>query len=160
MYLSYMNNLSSSRISGGCSHRKNKYIGKGHVQRTRDGDEAARARAMPDRAAAVTTDWLKVRLQEIVTDESREDGRMPRTIECEPTDDLVDKCIPGDEVGLVSPAVCARTPQSGGGLERALWCRCRRRRDPAQRKRASLAPFHPTPFLLPSLRCTCAPLCR
>jgi DNA replicative helicase MCM subunit Mcm2 (Cdc46/Mcm family) len=65
---------------------------------------------LPDRAAAVTTDWQKVRLQEIVTDESREDGRMPRTIECELTDDLVDKCIPGDEVGLVSSAVCARTP--------------------------------------------------
>lgn len=58
----------------------------------------------------MTTDWQKVRLQEIVTDESREDGRMPRTIECELTDDLVDKCIPGDEVGLVSSAVCARTP--------------------------------------------------
>ena len=53
---------------------------------------------LPDRSAAVTTDWQKVRLQEIVTDESREDGRMPRTIECELTDDLVDKCIPGDEV--------------------------------------------------------------
>jgi DNA replicative helicase MCM subunit Mcm2 (Cdc46/Mcm family) len=46
----------------------------------------------------VTTDWQKVRLQEIITDESREDGRMPRTIECELIDDLVDKCIPGDEV--------------------------------------------------------------
>lgn len=55
---------------------------------------------LPDRSAAVTTDWQKVRLQEIVTDESREDGRMPRTIECELTDDLVDKCIPGDEVLL------------------------------------------------------------
>ena len=46
----------------------------------------------------MTTDWQKVRLQEIITDESREDGRMPRTIECELIDDLVDKCIPGDEV--------------------------------------------------------------
>lgn len=61
---------------------------------------------LPDRAAAVTTDWQKVRLQEIVTDESREDGRMPRTIECELTDDLVDKCIPGDEVLCFMQRTC------------------------------------------------------
>lgn len=53
---------------------------------------------VPDRSTAVAVDWQRVRLQEIVTDDSREEGRMPRTIECELTEDLVDNCVPGDEV--------------------------------------------------------------
>ena len=69
---------------------------------------------LPDRSAAVTTDWQKVRLQEIVTDESREEGRMPRTIECELTDDLVDKCIPGDEV-TISGVVKVVSSEGEGG---------------------------------------------
>ena len=68
---------------------------------------------LPDRSGAVTADWQKVRLQEIVTDESREDGRMPRTIECELSDDLVDKCIPGDEV-TVSGVVKVTSAEGGG----------------------------------------------
>ncbi len=28
-------------------------------------------------------------------DETREEGRMPRTIECELTEDMVDQCVPG-----------------------------------------------------------------
>lgn len=43
-------------------------------------------------------DFQRIRLQEVVTDESREEGRMPRTIECELVDDLVDSCVPGDDV--------------------------------------------------------------
>ena len=69
---------------------------------------------IPDRNSAITTDWQKVRLQEIVTDESREDGRMPRTIECELTDDLVDKCIPGDEIAISGIVKVVSTDGDGG----------------------------------------------
>ena len=38
------------------------------------------------------------RLQEILKSENHEEGRVPRTVECELTEDLVDACIPGDVV--------------------------------------------------------------
>jgi DNA helicase MCM8 len=53
-----------------------------------------------DKSTAVTVDWQKIRLQEIIDDENREEGRMPRTIECELTQDLVDQCVPGDEISV------------------------------------------------------------
>jgi DNA helicase MCM8 len=39
-----------------------------------------------------------VRLEELSESDDREQGRVPRTIECELTEGLVDKCIPGDVV--------------------------------------------------------------
>ncbi|KAL0269654.1 UNVERIFIED_CONTAM: hypothetical protein PYX00_007309 [Menopon gallinae] len=47
-----------------------------------------------------TINWQCVRLQEIIADEHRDGGRVPRTIECELTADLVDSCSPGDIVVL------------------------------------------------------------
>ncbi|KAH9331564.1 hypothetical protein KI387_003672, partial [Taxus chinensis] len=38
------------------------------------------------------------RIQELLQAENHEEGRMPRTVECELTEDLVDACIPGDVV--------------------------------------------------------------
>lgn len=38
------------------------------------------------------------RLQELQKSEDHEEGRMPRTVECELAEDLVDACIPGDVV--------------------------------------------------------------
>lgn len=37
-------------------------------------------------------------LQELPTDDGAEAGRVPRTLECELTSDLVDSCVPGDVV--------------------------------------------------------------
>lgn len=45
-----------------------------------------------------TVNWQCVRLQEILADDQREGGRVPRTVECELTEDLLDSCIPGDVV--------------------------------------------------------------
>lgn len=39
-----------------------------------------------------------IRLQELLRSEDHEEGRVPRTVECELTEDLVDACIPGDVV--------------------------------------------------------------
>ncbi|XP_039132044.1 probable DNA helicase MCM8 [Dioscorea cayenensis subsp. rotundata] len=52
----------------------------------------------PIRSTARPIDFQKIRLQEILNSESHEEGRVPRTVECELTEDLVDSCIPGDVV--------------------------------------------------------------
>ncbi|MED6131074.1 DNA replication licensing factor mcm8 [Stylosanthes scabra] len=53
---------------------------------------------IPLRSTAQTIDFQKIRVQEILKPEDHEEGRVPRTVECELTQDLVDVCIPGDVV--------------------------------------------------------------
>ncbi|CAM1325469.1 MCM8 (predicted) [Pycnogonum litorale] len=45
-----------------------------------------------------TIDWQSIRLQELFDDEDHESGGIPRTIDCELTNDLADSCVPGDVV--------------------------------------------------------------
>ncbi|GAU35335.1 hypothetical protein TSUD_337270 [Trifolium subterraneum] len=52
----------------------------------------------PLRSTAQTIDFQKIRVQELLKHEDHEEGRVPRTVECELTQDLVDSCIPGDVV--------------------------------------------------------------
>ncbi|KAJ1443853.1 P-loop containing nucleoside triphosphate hydrolase [Sesbania bispinosa] len=52
----------------------------------------------PLRSTAQTIDFQKIRVQELLKPEDHEEGRVPRTVECELTQDLVDACIPGDVV--------------------------------------------------------------
>ncbi|KAK6943754.1 MCM, AAA-lid domain [Dillenia turbinata] len=52
----------------------------------------------PIRSTARPIDFQKIRLQELLKSEHHEEGRVPRTVECELTEDLVDACIPGDVV--------------------------------------------------------------
>ncbi|GMH10098.1 hypothetical protein Nepgr_011939 [Nepenthes gracilis] len=52
----------------------------------------------PIRSTAQPIDFQKIRLQELLKSENHEEGRVPRTVECELTEDLVDACIPGDVV--------------------------------------------------------------
>ncbi|XVE61753.1 hypothetical protein DITRI_Ditri06bG0065200 [Diplodiscus trichospermus] len=52
----------------------------------------------PIRSSAQAIDFQKIRLQELLKSEDHEEGRVPRTVECELTEDLVDLCIPGDVV--------------------------------------------------------------
>lgn len=44
--------------------------------------------------------WFNIipRIQELLKSENHEEGRVPRTVECELTEDIVDACIPGDVV--------------------------------------------------------------
>ncbi|CAN0112685.1 unnamed protein product, partial [Discosporangium mesarthrocarpum] len=51
------------------------------------------------RDTATTVDFQKIKLQEI-DGENSEPGRIPRTVEVELSEDLVDTCIPGDVVTL------------------------------------------------------------
>lgn len=56
----------------------------------------------PERSSATTRDFQKVRLQETPEDSMAEFyGRVPRTVEVELLDDLVDSCIPGDSVQVI-----------------------------------------------------------
>lgn len=54
----------------------------------------------PERSSPMTAtiDWQTIKVQEIMDDDQRESGRIPRTVECELTADLVDSCVPGDMV--------------------------------------------------------------
>ncbi|XP_009598733.2 probable DNA helicase MCM8 isoform X3 [Nicotiana tomentosiformis] len=52
----------------------------------------------PIRSTARLIDFQKIRIQELLKSENHEEGRVPRTVECELTEDLVDACIPGDIV--------------------------------------------------------------
>lgn len=57
------------------------------------------------------------RLQEIVGEEAYEEGRLPRNVECELTEDLVDVCVPGDVVtvcGIVN-FINTNVDVGGGG---------------------------------------------
>ena len=77
---------------------------------------------VPDRASAVCRDFQKVTLQEApdVTDLNADlqYGRVPRTIEVELFDDLVDSCVPGDALkvlGIVK-SVEVEGGRGGGGF--------------------------------------------
>ena len=61
-----------------------------------------------------TIDWQSVRLQEVVSDDSREAGRIPRTVECELTGDLVDACVPGDTVTVTAIVKATGSEESHG----------------------------------------------
>nr|XP_043613345.1 probable DNA helicase MCM8 [Erigeron canadensis] len=52
----------------------------------------------PIRSSAQPIDFQKIRIQELLKSEHHEEGRVPRTVECELVEDLVDLCIPGDVV--------------------------------------------------------------
>ncbi|CAD5195732.1 unnamed protein product [Musa acuminata subsp. malaccensis] len=53
---------------------------------------------MPNRSTAKLIDFQKIRVQELLKSENHEEGRVPRTVECELAEDLVDSCIPGDVI--------------------------------------------------------------
>lgn len=71
---------------------------------------------LPERYSAQTetVDFQKIRIQEIMEDESLESGRIPRTLECELMTDLVDTCVPGDIV-VANGEVRVISTQDGPG---------------------------------------------
>ncbi|KAM3675485.1 DNA helicase MCM8 [Ammospiza maritima maritima] len=66
-----------------------------------------------DRSSPLTTtvDWQSVKVQELMEDDQREAGRIPRTIECELVQDLVDSCVPGDMVTVTGIVKVASTEE-------------------------------------------------
>lgn len=57
------------------------------------------------------------RLQEVVAFEGQEEGRIPRTVDCELTEDLVDTCVPGDVVTICGIVKVINTDLDMGGGE-------------------------------------------
>ena len=72
---------------------------------------------MPVRSEAITRDFQKIRLQETPEDSLEElYGRVPRTVEVELLDDLVDSCVPGDHVKVVGMVKSVEVQTDGGGF--------------------------------------------
>ncbi|XP_010543366.1 PREDICTED: probable DNA helicase MCM8 [Tarenaya hassleriana] len=75
---------------------------------------------IPIRSSAQTIDFQKIRIQELQKLEDHEEGRVPRTVECELTEDLVDTCIPGDVVTITGIiAVINNYMDIGGGKSKS-----------------------------------------
>ncbi|XP_078446733.1 minichromosome maintenance 8 [Wolffia australiana] len=70
---------------------------------------------IPIRSSAKLLDFQKIRVQEISKSGSHEEGRVPRTVECELTEDLVDSCIPGDIVTVMGIIKVINTYMDVGG---------------------------------------------
>ncbi|XP_041333061.1 DNA helicase MCM8 [Pyrgilauda ruficollis] len=74
---------------------------------------------LPTKCAAVALEgagWCPAalvccRVQELMSDDQREAGRIPRTIECELVQDLVDSCVPGDMVTVTGIVKVASTEE-------------------------------------------------
>nr|KYP70842.1 DNA replication licensing factor MCM8 [Cajanus cajan] len=69
----------------------------------------------PLRSTAQTIDFQKIRVQELLKPEDHEEGRVPRTVECELTQDLVDTCIPGDVVTVTGIIIGINSYMDIGG---------------------------------------------
>ncbi|CAL4901187.1 unnamed protein product [Urochloa decumbens] len=71
----------------------------------------------PDRSKAELIDFQKIRIQELASADNHEEGRVPRTVECELTEDLVDCCIPGDIVTVTGIVKVLNNYMDVGGDE-------------------------------------------
>ncbi|XP_025104122.1 DNA helicase MCM8-like [Pomacea canaliculata] len=86
----------------GCHTEQTQILPDGkYIVPTKCPGENCRGRTfLPKRTSDLTEtiDWQTIRLQEITSDNQKEAGRIPRTVDCELTSDLVDSCVPGDVV--------------------------------------------------------------
>jgi DNA helicase MCM8 len=69
-----------------------------------------------------TIDWQTTRLQEIFNDDLREAGRIPRTVDCELTCDLVDSCVPGDLVTVSGIVKVTNSNEAGRAARQHDMC--------------------------------------
>ncbi|KAH7437197.1 hypothetical protein KP509_05G060500 [Ceratopteris richardii] len=69
----------------------------------------------PNRTQAKTINFQKLRMQELSDAHGHEEGRMPRTVECELMNDLVDVCVPGDVITVCGLVKAINTEMDIGG---------------------------------------------
>ncbi|XP_042241405.1 DNA helicase MCM8-like [Homarus americanus] len=71
---------------------------------------------VPDRSHKLThtVDWQSFRIQEIMSDDQGEGGRVPRTVECEIREDLVDCCVPGDMITITGIVKVSQSQEGRG----------------------------------------------
>eukprot|EP00897_Mesotaenium_endlicherianum_P006340 jgi/Mesen1/5734/ME000029S05042 len=72
------------------------------------------AKFTPSKTSVQSIDLQKVRLQEILDDDIGQEGRVPRVIDCELTEDLVNACLPGDVVTVCGIVKVMNTDADGG----------------------------------------------
>jgi len=65
-----------------------------------------------------SVDWQKIRLQELADDDSKDSGRIPRSVEVELANTLVDTCVPGDVVTIAGVVKVITTEDGGRNKER------------------------------------------
>lgn len=72
---------------------------------------------MPERSHRLTqtVDWQTFTMQEIISDDPREGGRIPRTVDCEAREDLVNSCVPGDLVTITGIVKVSQSQEARGG---------------------------------------------
>ncbi|EGC40160.1 hypothetical protein DICPUDRAFT_146993 [Dictyostelium purpureum] len=66
----------------------------------------------PDRSSAITIDWQKIRIQEDV--DQKESSGIPKSFECELSDDLVETVVPGDIVTISGVVKVLRAEEGSG----------------------------------------------
>jgi len=69
----------------------------------------------PDLHDCESVDWQRIRLQEQLTEDATEAGRIPRTVEVECTNDLINSCAPGDVIKVCGTVKHILTEQATGG---------------------------------------------
>jgi len=99
-----------------CGARQKKYFRDGKFNPpTKCKGHSCKSKAfVPERSTAVTCDWQRIKIQDISESDDHEAGRIPRTIECEITEDLVESCGTGDEVIICGIVKVINTEQTSG----------------------------------------------
>ncbi|XP_028983388.1 DNA helicase MCM8 [Betta splendens] len=77
----------------------------------------------PSRSSPLTqtVDWQIIKVQELVSGEQRETGRIPRTVECHLTSDLCDSCVPGDTVTVTGIVRVTNDGTSRGNKDQCMF---------------------------------------
>ncbi|XP_066495222.1 DNA helicase MCM8 isoform X2 [Tiliqua scincoides] len=77
----------------------------------------------PDRSSpyTVTVDWQSIKIQELMADDQKEAGRIPRTIECELVQDLVDCCVPGDVITITGIVKVSNTEEGASKTDKCVF---------------------------------------
>ncbi|KAL4623943.1 DNA helicase MCM8 [Arapaima gigas] len=91
-------------VCNGCGDTQSLHLPDGKfITPTKCLQQHCRSRSFtPSRSSplTLTVDWQTIKVQELILDDQREAGRIPRTVECELTQDLVDSSVPGDMVTI------------------------------------------------------------
>uniref|UniRef100_H3CWV5 DNA helicase MCM8 n=1 Tax=Tetraodon nigroviridis TaxID=99883 RepID=H3CWV5_TETNG len=111
----------------GCSHTMSLLLQQGKFETpTKCGLPGCRSRSfVPCQSSPLTqtVDWqiINCRVQELIADEQRETGRIPRTMECHLTADLCDSCVPGDTVTVTGIVRVANDGISRGNKDQCMF---------------------------------------
>ncbi|XP_022608585.1 DNA helicase MCM8 [Seriola dumerili] len=109
----------------GCSHTQSLPLQHGkYATPTKCSQPDCRSRSFtPSRSSPLThtVDWQIIKVQELMSGEQRETGRIPRTVECQLTSDLCDSCVPGDTVTVTGIVRVTSDGSSRGNRDQCMF---------------------------------------